>query len=1032
MKQSKLASTLAVTLSFQLMVSPLVPIASAADEQETKNKPDRGADPELKAANAVNSTADAIGVAIEAVGQIWGQVRQGMSSNYMTPQLAGDLAKLKEQQTPSLDKYFNSQKLLQIPGLANYLALNNINPNMLNCYTLATTLYEAKPEVCRIGITNDTGLAPQMQIAQMQAYADQYSQIEKLYKNYMSDSNIENQAFGVGCMNNAVNILNGFFKYRLNELDKLTTNLEAMQNQFKQAARSDLDAIEEATAVLDGNSALADKVRSKKPDLFDFQKRFNNDACNSMFAGEELNKLGREGGLNQISSKMKEISATKVGKFSGDSYTKNHAAVVDDLEKLADKVSKQLELNFSGLAKDPNTYSQFLSDLPNLVSSPNGLNRALSPDHFSDVQTKFTETFIKLNEQRSTILSELSAVGIRGEVATNLLGNATSNNFESEVMTIENNLKNKCFQDTLSEIDVNKIMGRIYDPTASGHANKFASNFIKDKLLKIINNKETSLEKKLAELKALESQNAGRYYLKMENAYEVQEVDENGNLKTEVVSASNIRTPSVFFSDLIRNCNAQFKSNKLNNKLSGASAIQKLRELNQQYKALAKSQAADIKNEVRRKLIECSSPEEANNTNPGSCTPDRFNTSSPNFCANAAFSCSKNMQACTQQAAAYTKEIKDQRTARVNNYKALVEKNKNDIVKMFDTALASYMKDGEILRGLFGAGFSSPTGIQREVPESEKYLAEFAQATTRSPDGELLLEDPEAYLRMFKQNIALLKKSVEDQQNQILGGSATGMGAKAGGLLGQHIQKTNTNYKNVSSEANSFAQMCLNKHDSAVAAAEQQRARQQEEHQKKMSELGEKRNEFCARLEAFSSDPDGACENIGSLSREVLNTLNTTEARRTAGEFSRHCRTRNATNTTERNEPSLAEYAKACQWAGWGTTGTTGASRDSGTVDQVKRLCEQADQCFKDAKPVERDGKIISSSDDRCKVFQQMAINTWSSAISSDRQTGDELTPIAFDAGAVCGATDNSNSRFAKAIQEISGGIARGYGASAK
>src|SRR5690606_10045062 len=157
-----------------------------------------------------------------------------------------------------------------------------------------------------------------------------------------------------------------------------TTNLEAMQDQFKKASRSDLDAIEEATAVLDGNSPLADKVRSKKPDLFDFQKRFNNPACNSMFAGEEINGKGREGGLNQITADLKKTMSTKVGKFSGESYTKNHASVLEDLEGLADKVSKQLELNFSTLSKDPASYGRFLQDLPDLVSSPNGTNRALS------------------------------------------------------------------------------------------------------------------------------------------------------------------------------------------------------------------------------------------------------------------------------------------------------------------------------------------------------------------------------------------------------------------------------------------------------------------------------------------------------------------------------------------------------------------------------------------------------------------------------------------------------------------------------
>lgn len=1053
MKTRKLASLLAVTLSFELMVSPLIPMARAAGDSvsataASDNKSssasqsrDRGPEPQSK----VNSAAEAIGVTLQAVGQIWGQVRQGMNlnSNSMTSQMANDMARLQEQQKPQADKYFNSQKLMQIPGLANYLALNNINPGMLNCSTLPTTLHDAKPEVCRVGITGDKGLAPQAQMDQMFTYYNQYFQVSKLYKNYRADSNTSGQSFGVGCMNNAMNILNGFFKYRIDELDKLTTNLEAMQDQFKKASRSDLDAIEEATAVLDGNSPMADKVRSKKPELFDFQKRFSNQACISMFTGDELNNKGREGGLNQITADLKKTMSTKMGKFSGESYAKNHAAVLEDLESLADKVSKQLELNFSTLSKDPNAYGQFLNELPGRVSSTNGINRALSADLFSDVQTKFNDTFLKLNEQKITVLSELRGAGISGDAATSLLGNAASNNFESEVVTIENNLKNKCFQDSLSEMDIEKIMDKIYDPTASSHANKYASNFIKDKLSKILNNKDTSLEKKLAELQSLEAQNKGRYYLKMENSYEVQDVDANGDLKTEIVSASNIRTPTVFFSDLIKNCNAQFKSNKLENKMSGASAIQKLRELNQQFKDLAKSQSADMKKEVRRKLIECTSTEDANNTNPGSCTPERFNTSSPGFCANAAFSCSKNMQACTQQAQGFSKEIKDQRTARVNNYKALVDKNKSDIVKMFDTALASYMRDGELIRGMFGAGFTSPAGIQREVSEGEKYLSEFSQATSRSIDGELLLEDPDAYVKMFKQNIALLKDSVKKQQDQILGGESTGQGMRSGGLLAQHIKKTDDNYKDVLRESEQIANMCLQKHDSAIAASEQQRAKQQEEQMKKMTELGEKRNEFCDMYGMVRQNPAAMCGEVqASFVKDSLKgvaAINAADpnhqmaARDSVGKLSQYCS--QVGNYSEKQNGAPYDGQTLCEMRN--QEGVEKILKDPTLLSNIKKLCDDADKVLEkcsdkpDTSATSGDSKVVSSciaSHDKLLQRVEAAFKSYQALNAANAGVTVDLE----DAPAYCSSGDNSTNRWAKAIQTIGTSAAQAIGASGK
>jgi hypothetical protein len=117
MKQRKLASLLAVTLSLELMVSPLIPIAHAEEANPKKTADGPAADKAntgTKAANIVNSTAEAVGVTIGALGSIYNEVRPLITGNQMSPQMAGDMQKLQEQQTPTADKYFNSQKLMLI------------------------------------------------------------------------------------------------------------------------------------------------------------------------------------------------------------------------------------------------------------------------------------------------------------------------------------------------------------------------------------------------------------------------------------------------------------------------------------------------------------------------------------------------------------------------------------------------------------------------------------------------------------------------------------------------------------------------------------------------------------------------------------------------------------------------------------------------------------------------------------------------------------------------------------------------------
>lgn len=824
MKRFNLSKILALTICLEMIISPVAAVAQ---------------------------------VNLLSIINMAGGIANQLNGAPQSQQFSSDISSIQQQQTPGPDKYFNLQSMMAIPGLQEYLALNNINPNSLVCSTLATTMYEARNEVCRIGITTDSGVDPRAQLNEMFVYGTKYAEVEKLYKNYSAQSNTSGQAFGVGCMKNAMQILSGFFNYRVNELDKLTANLEAMNNAFREASRSDLNAIEEAVAVLDGgDSDLVNNVKTRRPDLFDFGKRFNNPACNSMFANDTYNRMGTDspGGLNAINQRLKDQYSTNGGKYSGESYAANHGAVIEDINKLADKVATQAELNFTNFSSSNSGYGQFLSGLKSSVSSNTGVNGLLNADFFSEAQTTYNTQNTKLQTELSTIKSELDAAGVQNLTALSIVNNTNAGNFDSEVNAIQNNIKNACLSRALSgTASIDSLMERVIDPQGSDFANKNASNFMRDKLRQILSNTSTNFEKKLADLQALEGQTGNRYILRMNNSYEVQTIDPaSGAIATRVVPASSRRSPGAYFTDVINNCEAQFRTNRLGNSMSGSAAISRLRKLNQDYKALSRSNAQAMRAQVRARLIDCASPQEASNSVAGSCTPARFNTANPGFCANAAATCSTNMRQCTTQAQGFVTSIKTERTARVNNYKAMVTKNKQDIIRIFDTALAKYVREGEAMRGMFGVGFTSPTNIQREVPEGQRYLDNLRGATQGSPDGALLLEDPDKYVAMFKMNIENLKKSVKDQQKEILGEGAN----SNAGILARHVDQTKRNYDAVASEARTYADNCINKHDQAVARMSQEAAEQQ----KKNMELGEKRQQVCSVYQSAQDlGPGGVC-----------------------------------------------------------------------------------------------------------------------------------------------------------------------------
>lgn len=822
MKYQNLKSLIALTLSLEMIISPVLVHAQSAEQLLNLGKSVLGA---VKGTN-VNPQATAA---------------------YNT-QAATDKQAFTVQQTPIADKYFNATKLLNsVPGLSQYLANNKINANRLNCNTLPSSLHEARNDTCTIGVTFDTGVNPAVQEAEILAYRNQYFQVNKLYRNYLVKSNKGDQQFGVGCMQDAKDILKGFFAYRAGELGKLNTKLDAIMNTFREQSKEDLEGIEEATALLDGGSPIADKVRTRKPTLFEFGKRFENQACNSLFPSQNYNEAGKSKGLNGINKLLQDTLTTPKGKYSGASYSSSHEAVKKDINAMADSVAKQVQLNFSSIAEKG--YGDFLRTLPSAIGSENGLNAALTADKFATIQANFATTNNQYRTDLSTISSELQAAGADGSGAIGQVTNMSSGNFANEVKTIENRIKNACISRQLvGNSSLDKLLGEITTPTSSKHANKNASNTLKEKIRSIMTNGATSSEKKLAELQQLDSEVGSRYMLKRQKPYEKFSLGAGDTIVTTKVSASTKVSPTTFLIDMVGNCEAQFQRNNLGNTLTGAAAIQKLKTLNQNYKTLAAKQATDIKAEVNKRLIECSSPEIANNTGIGSCTADRFDTGSSTFCANAANSCALNMQNCAKQAETKVTQFREARAVNVNTYKNKMDNNKKALVDILNSALATYMPQGpsDPMGSFFNVGFNSPQDIQREVPESDRYLKIFADATSESVDGKLLLEDPDAYLKMIKEGITKLKESVEEQQEAIIGES---------GPIAAHIQQTEENYNTVVAKSDELDKACFEKY-TAYQDQKKQQVAQQAEAQKK---LGEQRTDFCNKYNFARTNPVAAC-----------------------------------------------------------------------------------------------------------------------------------------------------------------------------
>lgn len=836
MKHNKLPSVIALSISLELVLSPLPALA------------DNGQG--ISGAQVLNTLQFATG--------LYDTVRGG--SGQMPAHVSTDMAALQEQQKPVADKHFNLANMQKIPGLMEYIAAQNqrqaasggkpINPASLNCQTLPTTLYEANNEVCRNKEVSALAGNPQLQADEAFAYYNQYMQIDKLYSNYSVDSNVGGQAYGVGCMNDAKKILEGFFAYRLEQLDVVVANMEAATAKFEEQSETDLKAIRESSAVLNGESSRF-AGEFKDSDLFDYGKRFENPACNSILSKDKFGDLGKQGGgLLAIEKKLKaDFASTPPGsKYSVEQYIGKHASIEQDIRKMADKVATQANLNFSQISSGG--YSNFLGTLSSDVSSDSGAHMALNKSFFSDLQQKFTASNKKLTDEVRMISTEL---GGRGGEALNQLGNIDNDSsFDAELGSLENRIKGEC----VNKSGIDDALGRIYDPNLSKEANKHSANQIRKRIKAIIADVNRSPEEKLKELSAIDGVNNGRFQVKMDDGYEVSEVGTDGKVSKQKRSADG-NTPYAYLKDVMTTCESQFQVNKLGNKLSAKEAIKRLRTLKQDYKKAAREHSKDIKDEIVKKMINCGGDNSiANSSTVGSCGPEKLNMASPGFCAKGAFSCAKNMQSCTEKAQKFVKEIKDDRLKRTKNYNNNVEANRKQLVGMFDTAMVKYMKEAESLRAHFGTGFTPPTGVYRDVKDGSEFNKEYAA----DAGDQLEIKDPKRYLKMVKENLGKLRAQIDDQQKNIIGPS---------GALAAHIKQTQDNYKSqVLSKAKKLASDCLAAYNSYGAMMKAQK----EASDKAMGELGEKNGALCSMYNRIMSDnPNGACkEDIKSVGSSSL------------------------------------------------------------------------------------------------------------------------------------------------------------------
>lgn len=800
MKLKNFSRFLSLTVSFQLMISPVVAVA---EEKKTDG-------------------SQVIGSVLTGIAGIGNSILQ---SQQMMQGLTSDKQMLMGQTSPVQDEYFSS-RLHMLTGLPGF------NPQDYTCDTLPTGLVEVSLQGCRTGIVP----APPGQLGQdyvVGEYVKIYTDIATTYTNASKNSNVGGQRQGTGCMEDSLKRLEAYFRSRLDQIDKAVSDVSLIEEKYKNLGNNtDLNKAKELTALLDGGNAdFVNEAKAKNPDLFDLSDDFGDPACKSIdLGGRNYNDIASKGGLNSINKQLSDTLNTKQGNYSGASFTQAYPSVITEINQMADRIAKQIEMNFSEL--DKSNYKDKV------------LGFSDGADNKYNLASKIVDQQAELVNKQKKLLSNVAEAGRASPHLSGLAQNALNLDapeFDSNLAAAENDIKMECFR----KAAVSAVKS-IYIPSASDYANKQAAESFHQKFMSKITG-TTSLEDAIAEIKNLEQTDGNRYALKLNDSYSFKTTDANGKITTNNQSGSAQRAPSIFFTDMARHCETQFKASTVSGKTTAASAIQKIKQARTEYINFSKSHAQDVKNQIKKRLIECSDSTVANGQVQASCSPASFNTSSSGFCANAARACATNMQQCSKKAEQKISQYKNDRSTYVNNFNVGVERDTANLADVVLKHLDMIRFEAEKWRAAYGAGFTIPE-LKTVVPNEEMYMEDLKAGS----GGALMVKDPMALVKLFKSNMDQLKKSMVDQQQQIMGD------------MRKHIDQTNANYKEVLGKAEGIIRECQGKYDayvsSAQQAAQQQSQKMMEDQNKRMQKLGEHQSKECSLLRVAQTNPLAVCD----------------------------------------------------------------------------------------------------------------------------------------------------------------------------
>lgn len=852
MKQRPLSKLLSLTLVFELAFSPIALANPVTPPAGTTPAPSTN----TQGKKHWTETFDGIMTGAAVIGN---QMIQGMQMRQAQIAAENQMRALTSQMDPS-NCGQGGQKVQCVSEIFPECNILNTRPNLV------------EPADCANGI-DPADPAASAKAGAVMGYYNHYLQMENLYKNFNLETNNTSNT-GIGCLNARADQLARTLKKREEEIDNLINKMQKAQDEFKKTAEQDRAKVEDAMALLEGEGFKGNKGRNGKGILeqnrVNFGDNFNDPACKAVMANNKFTDDGKKGGFKAIEASLMKIANDKKGGDGSFNALEFDASKVQSIQAKIQDVASQIarEVQLRG---------------PESIEKSKGITPAFGLKDSKALQSVLSEESKKAVLDGEEIKRELKPYS--KALPPDLLSALDDDqaDFGAAVRNWERGYKNDCLtkHPNIQNLLSNKT--RLVDRGASDAANEYSDNAYKTFIEATLNRTDIDIDQKLQMISAEEGRNGNsRYQVDTKKAAAVGDTTKKSS---ERMTASN------FISLHVQNCNAQFDNNEVANNKSGKEIAGILRGVQQKNQAYRQQVAGKVQRAIVDRMVNCTDSTAANGAAVGSCTSEDLSTSSTNFCVKRANACATNMRSCFEKAKKVVADVTKKRDEAVAQYKANIQKNQDDLKKMYAMVEQITAVDGINIAASLKASLTLPTkDLQFHIDSDKRNFVPGLES--------LEMQDPDQYFNLMKKNLVSLKAQVQDQNKRVLGGDpdAGGSSVAQKGVYG-HIQNIQQNMSNIMGDIQNFKQMCQGAFQAFVQGQRQQRAEQM----KAQQEAQKKQAEFCGRHNEISSMP--GCENADEFD-DIINAAreagagNSKEAAE-ARAWKNFCKSRGDSNTDQ-------------------------------------------------------------------------------------------------------------------------------------